>query len=311
MGGSGDDRPGDEEHVRLRSLLTGGGARFFRDLGGLDDRVTLEALWDLVWAGEVTNDSFAAVRSLSVKKRMGGGGGRGGARGRARLGTLTAMGPPTAQGRWSLVERGGVEPTVAAHALAGALLERHGVLTREAVRGEGTIGGYAAVYPVLRAMEDAGRIRRGYFVAGLGGAQFALPGAVDRLRQHRELRAPGGQRDALVLATTDPANPFGVALPWPDVVGETTGRPARTAGSYVVLLDGLPSLYVERRVKGLLALRPFDGSWEAAAVAALGDQLLTPGRLSRVVVEKADVELHRFLKEAEFIPTPKGWARYR
>ena len=315
-----DDRPSDEEHERLREVLAGGGARFFRDLappagsGGnhrTDDRTTLDALWDLVWAGEVTNDAFAPVRSLSAKKRTQGTGRGGAGRARPRLGTLSAMGPPTSQGRWSLVDRGAVEPTVAAHALAGAMLERHGVLTREAVRGEGTAGGYAAVYPVLRAMEDAGRIRRGYFVAGLGGAQFALPGAVDRLRQYRAMSGEKTGAGALVLAATDPAQPFGVALPWPEVVGDVGGRPARTAGSYVVLLDGLPSLYVERRVKGLIALRPFDGSWEAEAVDAIVRELLAPGKLARVVVEKSDVELHRFLKEAEFIPTPKGWTRYR
>ncbi|MBW3557919.1 MAG: DEAD/DEAH box helicase, partial [Actinobacteria bacterium] len=202
-------------------------------------------------------------------------------------------------------------PTVVAHALAGALLERHGVLTREAVRGEGVSGGFAAVYPVLRAMEDAGRIRRGYFVTGLGGAQFALPGAVDRLRQYRE-PASGDRTPASVLASTDPANPYGVALPWPEVVGGPggRGRPARTAGAYVVLLDGAASLYVERRARGLLALRPFDGTWELDAVVAL-DQLLDSGRLARVVVERVDVELHRYLKEAHFVPTPRGWARYR
>ncbi|HUP85956.1 MAG TPA: DEAD/DEAH box helicase [Acidimicrobiales bacterium] len=303
-----DDRPSDDEHERLREVLAGGGARFFRDLGGADDRATLDALWDLVWAGEVTNDAFAAVRALSLKKRTQGTTRPGR---RPRLGTLTAMGPPTSQGRWSLVDRGGVEPTVAAHALAGAMLERHGVLTREAVRGEGTAGGYAAVYPVLRAMEDAGRIRRGYFVAGLGGAQFALPGAVDRLRQYRAMAGERTGIGAQILASTDPANPFGVALAWPEVVGDVGGRPARTAGSYVVLLDGIASLYVERRVKGLIALRAFDGSWEADAVAALADQMLVPGRLSRIVVEKSDPALHRSLADADFIPTPKGWTRYR
>ncbi|MBW3615954.1 MAG: hypothetical protein KY439_11720, partial [Actinobacteria bacterium] len=146
-------------------------------------------------------------------------------------------------------------------------------------------------------------------VAGLGGAQFALPGAVDRLRQYRE-RAPGATAPAVVLTATDPANPYGVALPWPEVVGAAGGRPARTAGSYVVLLDGAASLYVERRAKGLVALRPFDGTWELEAVHAL-DQLLDSGRLSRVVVGRVDPELHRYLKEAHFVPTPRGWARYR
>jgi ATP-dependent Lhr-like helicase len=179
------------------------------------------------------------------------------------------------------------------------------------VRGEGTPGGFASVDPVLRAMEDAGRIRRGYFVAGLGGAQFALPGAVDRLRQDRD--GAGGEHPAgggaVVLAATDPANPFGIGLPWPEVVGDIGGRPARIAGAYVVLLDGIGSLYVERRAKSLVALRPFDGTWEADAVAALG-HLVAPGRLSRLVVEKSAVELHPYLKQADFVPTPKGWARY-
>ena len=343
------ERPAEDEHERLRETLRARGAAFFRDLAPTDDRTTLTALWDLVWAGEVTNDSFAAVRALSARHRTGAAGrrarsARGGAsRGRPRLGTLTALGPPTAQGRWSLVERSGPlatpgrdgpspdrvwppegprrspgaagggpgqpDATAVAHALAGALLERHGVLTREAVRGEGTPGGFASVYPVLRAMEEAGRIRRGYFVAGLGGAQFALPGAVDRLRQYRE-PDPEARLPALVLAATDPANPYGLALPWPDAPAGAGGRPARVAGAYVVLLDGAASLYVERRAKGLVALRPFDGTWESEAVHAL-DQLLDSGRLARVVVERVDVELHRYLKEAHFVPTPRGWARYR
>ncbi len=258
-----DDRPSGDEHERLRAALAGGGARFFRDLSdpSIDDRVALEALWDLVWAGEVTNDAFAAVRALSMRKRTSGTSRRGGAgaRGRPRLGTLSALGPPTAQGRWSLVDRSPADPTVTAHAVAAALLERHGVVTREAARGEGLAGGYAAVYPVLRAMEDAGRIRRGYFVSGLGGAQFALPGAVDRLRAYRDLAGErlGAATSAVVLAATDPANPYGVAFGWPEVVGDVGGRAARAAGSYVVLLDGRASLFVERRVPGSHRPSPF------------------------------------------------------
>ncbi|MGH9176925.1 MAG: Lhr family helicase, partial [Acidimicrobiales bacterium] len=199
------ERPEGAEHDRLREVLAGRGACFFRELGGTEDATTLEALWDLVWAGEVTNDSFAAVRALRGGRRAG----TGRPKGRPRPGRLTMLGPPRGQGRWSVVERGGVSPTEAATAQAGALLERHGVLTREAVRGEGVAGGFAAVYPVLRAMEESGRVRRGYFVAGLGGAQFALPGAVDRLRADR--RATAGE--ALVLAATDPANAYGLSLP--------------------------------------------------------------------------------------------------
>jgi ATP-dependent Lhr-like helicase len=302
LGGGGGERPSEPEHERLREVLAQRGACFFRELA-VDDRVSLDALWDLVWAGEVTNDSLAAVRALSSKKRSGGKP-RGG---RPRLGSLTALGPPTAAGRWSLVSRElaagpSASPTQSVTAAAGMLLERHGVLTREAVRGEGIPGGFAGVYPVLRAMEEAGRIRRGYFVSGLGGAQFALPGAVDRLRAFRDGEAEG-QPGAVVLAATDPANPYGLALPWP-VKG-----PQRAAGAFVVLVDGLASLYVERGGKGLVALRSFDGSWEEQAVAALGG-LLAEGRFSRLTVERADPELEPVLRAAGFVATPKGLVRY-
>src|SRR5207248_1258427 len=143
-----------------------------------------------------------------------------GRRGKPNLGSLSVLGPPKAQGRWSLVDadlpRDDSVPTERSMRLASVLLDRHGVLTRESVRGEGHAGGFAAVYPVLRAMEEAGRVRRGYFVAGLGGAQFALAGAVDRLRASKP-DGPDADADAgpqaLVLAATDPANPYGVALP--------------------------------------------------------------------------------------------------
>ena len=276
------------------------GACFFLELGGADDAATLDALWDLVWAGEVTNDSFAAVRALGGGRR--GGGGRRSASGRPRVGRLAVLGPPRGQGRWSLVERGGISPTEAAAAMAATLLERHGVLTREAVRGEGVAGGFAGVYPVLRAMEEAGRVRRGYFVAGLGGAQFALPGAVDRLRTERQ-GSEGGRPSALVLAATDPANAYGLSLPWP-----VTG-PRRVAGSYVVLLGGVASLFVERGGRSLLALRPYDGAWEPDAVAAL-TTLVSDGRLPRLRVERTDPELATHLSAAGFVATPKGLVRY-
>ncbi|HVM09967.1 MAG TPA: DEAD/DEAH box helicase [Acidimicrobiales bacterium] len=298
--------PEGEEHDRIRHVLAERGTAFFRDLAGSSDRETLDALWDLVWAGEVTNDSFAPVRAISggrkrVTKPKGGR--------KPRLGTLTVLGPPSGQGRWSLVQRGGADPTVTAHALATSLLERHGVLTREAVRGEGIAGGFASVYPILRAMEDSGRVRRGYFVSGLGGAQFAVAGAVDRLRSFRDPGAEGGRHRVLLLAATDPANAYGVAVPWPEPVG-AGGRPQRVAGAYVVLLDGIPSLFVERRAKGLVALRPFDGSWEAEAVGAL-DELVADGRFARLVIERVDVELEPVLKNAGYTPTPKGWTLYR
>ena len=298
---AGGDRPDGPEHDRLREFLGRRGASFFRELSGTDDKLSLDALWDLVWAGEVTNDSFAALRAFA-----GGVGSRSRAAkrsGRPRVGSLTVLGPPRAQGRWSLVEADipvdEVSATARGHALATALLERHGVLTREAVRGEGHPRGFAGVYPVLRAMEESGRCRRGYFVSGLGGAQFALPGAVDRLRADRRDSGKG----VLVLAATDPANAYGLSLPWP------VNGPRRVAGAYVVLLDSRACLYVEKGAKGLVALRSFDGTWEDAAVAALGS-LVSSGRARRLSIERFDDDLEPALRAAGFVPSPKGLVRY-
>jgi len=306
-------RPFEPDHERIREILGRRGACFFPELRGTDEKASLDALWDLVWAGELTNDSFAALRAFA---RTAGGSRATGARrrsGRPNLGSLTVLGPPRAQGRWSLVEAdlAASEMSAAerARALAGALLERHGVLTREAVRGEGHAGGFSTVYPVLRALEEGGRARRGYFVAGLGGAQFALPGAVDRLRA-RPGPASGGPAP-LVLASTDPANAYGVALPWPvtSSVPERNGRPRRVAGAYVVLLDGAASLYLEKGGRGLLALRPLDGTWEEAAVAAVGT-LVDNGRMRRLGLQRYDEGLEPVLRAAGFVPSPKGLVRY-
>jgi ATP-dependent Lhr-like helicase len=315
--GPAGDRPEGAEHDRIREILDRRGACFFRELSGTgdafghagSDKATLDALWDLVWAGEVTNDSFAALRAFA-----GGAGSRSRPTkrtGRPRMGALTVLGPPKAQGRWTLVDAdlpvGDVTATQRGHALAAALLDRHGVLTREAVRGEGHPGGFAGVYPVLRAMEDSGRCRRGYFVAGLGGAQFALPGAVDRLRADRRDTDAG----TMVLAATDPANVYGLSLPWPQRSGGAkpgTG-PRRVAGAYVVILDGEPCLYVEKGARGLVALRPLDGTWEYRAVAALSG-LVSSGRVRRLSVERYDEGLEPVLKAAGFVPTPRGLVRY-
>src|SRR5687768_11438436 len=164
-------------------------------------------------------------------------------------------GPRTVGGRWSLAVDREADPTRRAHARAEAFLERHGVLTRGALATERVAGGFSAVYRVLRAMEDSGRARRGYVVEGLGAAQFAVPGAIDRLRAlSRPDGAPSGDAAGparVVLAATDPAQPYGAALPWPatvaaDAAGEPKHRPGRKAGALVVLVDGGPALYVER-----------------------------------------------------------------
>src|SRR6202022_4496903 len=194
-----DERPSGEIHERLREHLHGGGASFFRGLyyatASGDEDAVLDALWDLVWAGEVTNDTFLPLRMLGPRAR------------RNPHRPVMRLGPPAAAGRWSLVSdllRPTVSTTEHLHAMAGALLQRYGVLTREAALGENINGGFAALYPVLRAMEEAGKIRRGYFIDGLGGLQFALPGAVDRLRGARDEDA----KVVAALAATDPASPY-------------------------------------------------------------------------------------------------------
>lgn len=296
---TGIEPPQEPEHERLREIFRQRGACFFRDLqDGKSDRAVLDALWDLVWAGEVTNDSFHPLRATAGSGKSG----KSNKPRRPRMGSITSMGPPTAQGRWSLVyvdEK--AEPTRTTTSVVNVLMERHGVLTREAVKGEGVPGGFAAVYPVLKAMEESGRIRRGYFVSGRGGAQFALPGAVDRLRAFRE-GMPSGMKRAVVLAATDPANPFGVSLPWP------TKGPQRVPGAFVVLVDGTLALYVEKGAKGLQAHRPFDGTWEEDAITAL--LTLLGGRMNRLAFQNVPEELLPLLRDNGFTPTPRGMVRY-
>ena len=286
------DRPADERHERIRAHLAERGASFYREIqraaGGGSDREILDALWDLVWAGEVTNDTFAPLRALRWKRPTGS---RAAGPRRARPGRLTALGPPEAAGRWSLVEPVvGVTATERLHATALAQLERHGVLTRDAVAAEGSDGGFSGVYPILRAMEEAGRIRRGYFVDGLGAAQFALPGALDRLRAVRDDAGDARGVAVHLLAAADPANPYGAALSWPRR-GDDDRRPfQRAAGAYVVLVDGVAAVYLER---GGSTLQTFpatdDPAVLAAAVRGLG-ALVATGRFRELVIRKVDGE---------------------
>jgi ATP-dependent Lhr-like helicase len=243
-------------------------------------------LWDLVWAGEVTNDTFAPLRALRWKRPSGS---RASGPRRPRAGRLTALGPPEAAGRWSLVEApDAVTPTERLHATALAQLERHGVLTREAVASEGTDGGFSAVYPILRAMEEAGRIRRGYFVDGLGAAQFALPGALDRLRAARDDADDPRAATIHVLAAADPANPYGAALAWPRR-GDDDRRPfQRAAGAYVVLVDGVAALYLERGGSTLQTLPATDDPAVAGAAVRGLTTLVGTGRFRELVIRKVD-----------------------
>jgi ATP-dependent Lhr-like helicase len=276
-------------HGSIRAHLAERGASFWPDLvqaaGTADEAVVLRALWDLVWAGEVTNDTLAPLRAFlrGVGRRS-----RDGAR--PRPGRLRVAGPPAGAGRWSLVDRLAAEPspTERAHAVAMQLLDRHGVLTREAALAEEVQGGFAGIYPVLRAMEEAGTVRRGYFVAGLGAAQFALAGAVDRVRGARDASS---EPEVLTLAAADPAQPYGAALPWP----ATPGRPSRTAGAFVVLDDGAPAVFLERGAKTAATFEGGEPARWADALAAL----VKDGRLRRIELETIDGEPARRHAAAE------------
>ncbi len=271
------DPPAGAAHDAIRGHLADRGASFWPELvqaaGTADPIVLLRALWDLVWAGEVTNDTLAPLRAFARS-------GRRASRppARPRPGALRHAGPPAGAGRWSLVAdlaSPTTNPTERAVARAERLLDRYGIVTREAVLAEGTPGGFAGVYPVLRAMEESGVARRGYFVAGLGAAQFAMPGAVDRLRATRESDAT-----VQVLAAADPAQPYGAALPWPD----SAGRPSRAAGAFVVLVGGVPAAFLERGGKTLVTFPGGDPSVWADAIASLAKD----GRVRAIELRQID-----------------------
>ncbi|MGZ8607464.1 MAG: Lhr family helicase, partial [Actinomycetota bacterium] len=273
------DAPAGPLHQAIRDHLMSRGASFWPELvaaaGVADERAVLAALWDLVWAGEVTNDTLAPLRAFLGRRPKAS---RPAAK--PRPGALRRTGPPAAAGRWSLVApllEPAPTPTEAAHARAMQLLDRHGILTREAVLAEGAPGGYAGVYGVLRALEESGKARRGYFVDGLGAAQFAVPGAVDRLR---ELREPDREPSIVTLAASDPSQPYGAALPWPP----SEGRPARVAGAYIVLADGVPAAYLERGARTLVTFVDAAASDWPDAVASL----VKDGRLRRVELTRID-----------------------
>ena len=295
--------PEGELHRAIRDHLADRGASFWPDLvtacGTGDERVVLQTLWELIWAGEVTNDTLAPLRAVLGRRPRA-------PRGKPRPGGLRRSGPPAGAGRWSLVApllEPAPPPTETAHARAMQLLDRHGVLTREAVLAEGAPGGFAGVYGVLRALEDSGKVRRGYFVDGLGAAQFALPGAVDRIRDVRE---SDPRAEPLALAAADPAQPYGAALPWPD----TAGRPSRTSGAYVVLVAGEPAVFLERGGRTLL-------TFPAAEEVAWPDPLVSlvkDGRVRAIEVRRVDgVPIHESvhaerLRAAGFVESYRGLA---
>ncbi|MCQ1948202.1 ATP-dependent helicase [Arthrobacter sp. zg-Y1116] len=342
---SPDFEPG-RLHQRLLELLGNGGAYFFRQLGdGLaadgmaeTDANIISALWELVWAGRISNDTFTPVRSLlsggktahkqraaTPRARTARMGRLGRAPGASLTGSsmrLAAGGasspalrnaPPLVAGRWSMLPAVETDATLHAHATAELMLDRYGVVTRGSVASEGTPGGFALLYRVLARLEEMGRCRRGYFIEQLGAAQFAVPATVDRLRSFSEdaqLKQP--EPSAVALAATDPANPYGAALPWPTLEGGH--RPGRKAGALVVLVDGELALYAERGGKTLLTFTEEPAALELSAAALV--RIIQRGAAEKMAIEKVngtdilDTDAARALTAAGFYTTPKG-LRYR
>ncbi|MGW1654350.1 DEAD/DEAH box helicase [Streptomyces atratus] len=320
-------------HESVLTALTGGYGLFFRQIADqvratthpdCTDPQLADAVWDLAWSGRLTNDTLAPLRSLLGSGRTAGSTAHRAKRSvpRGRYGSLTAAarpvsrtGPPTVSGRWSLLPATEPDPTHRAHALARTLLDRHGVVTRGAVQAEGVEGGFSATYRILSAFEDNGQARRGYVVEGLGAAQFAMDGAVDRLRATsaaRDRTEPGAAPHALVLAAADPANAYGAALPWPEPPDGAGHKPGRKAGALVVLVDGELAMYMERGGKTLLAWStdPEDSALLAAAGALAA--AARAGALGTVTVERTNgassltSPLGRMLEAAGFLATPRG-----
>ncbi|WP_308467421.1 Lhr family ATP-dependent helicase [Rathayibacter soli] len=327
------DHETDELQRDVLTTLGTGGGFFFRQLAdavgspgndALADDALVTALWDLVWAGLVTNDTLAPLRILTggagahkrprtpPRSRLARG------RGYARPLGQQRQAPPLASGRWSILPLAETDATVRAHATAETLLERYGVVTRGSVMAEGAPGGFALAYRVLSRFEESARARRGYFIEGLGAAQFATGGTVDRLRSfvRDETREP--EYEAVTLAATDPANPYGAALAWPTIAGSgpngtsdpaTGHRPGRKAGALVTLVDGALVLYLERG--GKTALTFGDGAGLDAAGRSIG-ALVRRGGVDKLNVETVNgasvlnTPLAEALARGGFTETPRG-----
>ena len=314
---------GDELSPREQSVvgyLAGSGASFFGAVhdaaGGGYPAETVDALWNLVWRGTLTNDTFHALRAFTRPPE----------RRRRRPPTAVAnaapgpvarafrsrrAAPPSAEGRWSLVQQravAAVTPTEGSAALAHQLLSRYGVLTREVAAAEGIFGGFSAVYDVLKAMEDAGRIRRGYFVSGVGATQFALPAALDLLRS---LKEPPEDAEVVLLAAADPGNPFGTILKWPagDEGTEPGRAPTRSVGALVILVNGSLGAYISRSARQLLVYLPEDEPARSTVARAVTRRLAGLGLLIAEIngVSATEHPLAPFLLEAGFSASAMGF----
>ncbi|OEV04674.1 ATP-dependent helicase [Streptomyces oceani] len=335
-------------HQAVLDALHGGYGLFFRQIADqvrathpeVTEARLVEVIWELAWSGQLTNDTVAPLRAFLGSGRTSGSTAHRAKRAvpRGRYGSLTGStrpttarnGPPTVAGRWSLLPAPAQDPTHRAHALARTLLDRHGVVTRGAVQAEGVAGGFSAAYRVLAAFEESGQARRGYVVEGLGAAQFAMDGAVDRLRATRQARereastVPGQHHDpssgVLVMAAADPANAYGAALPWPEPPVGAGHKPGRKAGSLVVLLDGRLVFYLERGGRTLLAwsgsAEPGQEQDDERGFRAAAEGLVRAaqaGTLDTLTIERINGEpaltasLAVFLEAAGFHATPRGW----
>jgi ATP-dependent Lhr-like helicase len=278
---------------------------------------TVDALWDLVWQSLVTNDTLHALRALIRPADA-----RTSRRTRGQSFRSRRLIPPTAEGRWSAVSQTAATKTSATEwtaAVATQLLTRHGIVTRETTASEGIAGGFSGVYQVLKAMEDAGRVRRGYFVAGLGGAQFALPTALDQLRS---LREPPEEPRAVIIAATDPANPYGSTIKWPNRAGpreqepaHAAGGPTRIAGALVVLVDGFLAAYLRRGERELLLFAPEEEPQRSRLIRAAARglaELAAPRGMFLSEMDGAPSTTHRaapLFVEAGFTMTALGLQR--
>ena len=270
------------------------GASFFTQIhaaiGGFPNDV-IDALWDLVWKGAVTNDTFHALRAFTRRARSGS---------RPQFRSRRTL-PATTQGRWSLVPTSSASVTERAKALAQQLIARYGVVIREVAAVESIQGGFSAIYPVLKAMEEAGRVRRGYFVAGLGATQFATAGALDLLRSFRD---EPEQPETLMLAATDPANPYGALVKWP-AQGLT-----RSVGASVIIVNGALACYVTRGEKELRVFLPEDEpsrSIVAKEVAKALASLVETGLRRALLFTDVSEDIAPFLVEAGFKRTSTGY----
>ncbi|MBM3807987.1 MAG: DEAD/DEAH box helicase [Acidimicrobiia bacterium] len=268
LSGNGHDGLTGRE-AQIVAFLHRHGASFFGPLheaaGGGFPQETVDAIWDLVWKGLLTNDMLHALRAYAAPPER--------TRRPVRGATFRSrrLVPPSAEGRWTVLPAASASATAWATAMASQLLARHGIVTRDVTAIEQLPGGFSAMYPVLRRLEETGRIRRGYFVAGLGAAQFAPPGAVDLLRDARD---ESDDTLTVTLAATDPANPYGVLMPWPVAPdGESRGA-TRTAGARVVLVNGRAAAWIGRGERQLIVSLPGDEPERSRVGRALARELV-------------------------------------